>query len=306
MICFLYHSDAILQFVRNSTVHISGVGDVCSYSTFNFARHGNIKYGSPFKAEKWHRSRQGKMEKSYMSFITSYCTWEPQPDMKKMLTNLLPYVCLDQSPDAYDLFSSHQMLSREKRRGGGSSGTGSSSDRDPGQVTSKGQHVGPPTTAKTTGSGAVGLYNDRKAHKSIEMSALQMNPCSNLKERAEASLDHANFSVRPQYEHHDMRDSSTSQTSSSFGGKGSSVHWDEICGNPLAAKSPRGQRSHGPSQIFTVGNRHGALKDKLKESHGVLQQFYSDHDETVRHSMENISAQFHRGNWVDWVRPSYS
>lgn len=38
----------------------------CSLSAFDFAHHGNSKYGSPCDAAKDRRSTQGKMEKSFL------------------------------------------------------------------------------------------------------------------------------------------------------------------------------------------------------------------------------------------------
>ena len=43
---------AILSFARDFTVHVDGVGDICSLAAFDFARHGNLKYGSPSNAPK--------------------------------------------------------------------------------------------------------------------------------------------------------------------------------------------------------------------------------------------------------------
>lgn len=43
---------AIVRFVRNFTLHVDGVGDVCSLAAFHLERHGNSKYGSPFQAPK--------------------------------------------------------------------------------------------------------------------------------------------------------------------------------------------------------------------------------------------------------------
>lgn len=43
---------AVVQFVRDFTVHVEGVGDVCSLAAFQLQRHGNAKYGSPFQAPK--------------------------------------------------------------------------------------------------------------------------------------------------------------------------------------------------------------------------------------------------------------
>ena len=43
---------AILAFIRDFTVHVPGVGDICSLAAFDFERHGNPKYGSPARAPK--------------------------------------------------------------------------------------------------------------------------------------------------------------------------------------------------------------------------------------------------------------
>jgi hypothetical protein len=49
---------AILQFVRDTTTRVEGVGDVCSLALFDFSRHGNSKYGAPTHAAKRLRSKQ--------------------------------------------------------------------------------------------------------------------------------------------------------------------------------------------------------------------------------------------------------
>ncbi|CAH1447296.1 unnamed protein product [Lactuca virosa] len=80
--------DDILQFIADFTVDVQGVGHVCSFSTFNFQKHGNIKYGSPHNASRTYRSSQGKMEKSFLSFQSSYPSWEPSADGKQFLSTL--------------------------------------------------------------------------------------------------------------------------------------------------------------------------------------------------------------------------
>ncbi|OVA02137.1 Autophagy-related protein 9 [Macleaya cordata] len=80
--------DDILQFISDFTVDVEGVGHVCSLSVFNFERHGNSNYGSPYNASRTHRSSQGKMEKSFLSFQSSYPTWEPTSQGKQFLSSL--------------------------------------------------------------------------------------------------------------------------------------------------------------------------------------------------------------------------
>ncbi|KAH7517360.1 hypothetical protein FEM48_Zijuj09G0055400 [Ziziphus jujuba var. spinosa] len=80
--------DDILQFIADFTVNVEGVGHVCSFSVFDFQKHGNSNYGSPYNATRTERSSQGKMEKSFLSFQSSYPSWEPNPQGKRFLLNL--------------------------------------------------------------------------------------------------------------------------------------------------------------------------------------------------------------------------
>ncbi|CAA7038394.1 unnamed protein product [Microthlaspi erraticum] len=80
--------DDILQFIRNYTVDIEGVGNVCSFSAFDFESHGNIRYASPRNVSREQRSSQGKMEKSFLSFQSSYPSWESDSLGKQFLSNL--------------------------------------------------------------------------------------------------------------------------------------------------------------------------------------------------------------------------
>jgi len=75
----------ILEFIQDFTVDIEGVGHVCSLGMFSFERHGNQRYGSQFQSEKKLRSRQGKMEKSFLSFCNYYEHWEPDPHGRDFL-----------------------------------------------------------------------------------------------------------------------------------------------------------------------------------------------------------------------------
>lgn len=62
-------ADQIIDFIREFTVHVDGLGYVCSFSQFDFERHGNQKYGAPVQAQDEHLlSKDGKMEKSFLNF----------------------------------------------------------------------------------------------------------------------------------------------------------------------------------------------------------------------------------------------
>ncbi|XP_028758380.1 autophagy-related protein 9 [Neltuma alba] len=80
--------DDILQFIADFTVDVEGVGHVCSFSFFDFQAHGNGKYGSPCDAPRNRRSSQGKMEKSFLSFQSTYQSWKPDIQGKQFLLNL--------------------------------------------------------------------------------------------------------------------------------------------------------------------------------------------------------------------------
>ncbi|XP_043704370.1 autophagy-related protein 9-like [Telopea speciosissima] len=80
--------DDILQFISDFTVDVEGIGHVCSLSVFDFEAHGNSNYGSPYNASHSRRSSQGKMEKSFLSFQSSYPTWEPNAQGKQFLSIL--------------------------------------------------------------------------------------------------------------------------------------------------------------------------------------------------------------------------
>lgn len=78
----------ILCFISEFTIYVDGVGDVCSLSLFDLRRHGNRNYASPLDSVKDTRSSQGKMEKSLLSFQSTYTSWQPNPDGNQFLCNL--------------------------------------------------------------------------------------------------------------------------------------------------------------------------------------------------------------------------
>ncbi|KAJ9564982.1 hypothetical protein OSB04_000948 [Centaurea solstitialis] len=85
---YAHRVDDILQFIADFTVDVEGVGHVCSFSLFDFQMHGNSKYASPHNSPRNYRSSQGKMEKSFLSFQSSYPSWEANADGKQFLSTL--------------------------------------------------------------------------------------------------------------------------------------------------------------------------------------------------------------------------
>ncbi|MCO5613542.1 hypothetical protein L7F22_067819 [Adiantum nelumboides] len=101
----------ILQFVRDFTVHIDGVGNVCSLSVFDFEHHGNQNYGSPFHTDKAMRSCQGKMEKSFLNFQSSYPHWVPDFNGKRFLSILADFQARsNDNLQQASSYPSHQFL----------------------------------------------------------------------------------------------------------------------------------------------------------------------------------------------------
>ncbi|GAA5815555.1 hypothetical protein MFLAVUS_009067 [Mucor flavus] len=73
-------AEQIVDFFREFTVHVDGLGYVCSFAQFDFERHGNANYGVQGAAaeDEYYVSKQGKMEKSFISFKTNNPRWTPQ------------------------------------------------------------------------------------------------------------------------------------------------------------------------------------------------------------------------------------
>ncbi|KAG2188048.1 hypothetical protein INT44_000799 [Umbelopsis vinacea] len=71
-------STQIIDFFREFTVHVDGLGYVCSFALFDFRRHGNVKYGAPVAVQDEHYvSNNGKMEKSFLNFKANNPSWMP-------------------------------------------------------------------------------------------------------------------------------------------------------------------------------------------------------------------------------------
>ena len=77
MIVMPLRASALLEFVRSFTVHVEGVGHVCSFATFDFERHGDTRFGAPqATGVAENRSTNGKMEKSALSFLVHHPSWK--------------------------------------------------------------------------------------------------------------------------------------------------------------------------------------------------------------------------------------
>ena len=95
---------AIIDFFREFSVHVDGVGYVCSFAVFDFRRHGNLAPGenplspgalqpesqsnakgqsgiaqkaSSLSSKAEWRSNENKMEKSFLHFKATHPDWQP-------------------------------------------------------------------------------------------------------------------------------------------------------------------------------------------------------------------------------------
>ncbi|KAG8893111.1 autophagy protein atg9, partial [Tulasnella sp. 417] len=72
------NAPAIINFFREFTVHVEGLGYVCSFAVFDFKRHGNVNFGAPTEQQDERlMSNQGKMEKSFLNFKAANPEWNP-------------------------------------------------------------------------------------------------------------------------------------------------------------------------------------------------------------------------------------
>ncbi|KAI8613524.1 autophagy protein Apg9-domain-containing protein [Chytriomyces sp. MP71] len=82
----LYYSlpataESVIDFFRDFTVDMDGVGFVCSFAAFDLTRNGNPRYGVPVGGDHAHVaehnfSREGKMEQSFLYFKANYPQWD--------------------------------------------------------------------------------------------------------------------------------------------------------------------------------------------------------------------------------------
>ncbi|GAA5905963.1 hypothetical protein JCM5296_001302 [Sporobolomyces johnsonii] len=75
----------IVDFFREFTVHVDGLGYVCSFAVFDFKRHGDTRFGAPVQVqeERW-KSTEGKMEKSFLTFAASNPAWVPRDQTQSL------------------------------------------------------------------------------------------------------------------------------------------------------------------------------------------------------------------------------
>eukprot|EP00501_MAST-03F_sp_TOSAG23-6_P001644 GSMAST32.ASY1.ANO1.1711.1 assembled CDS len=93
-------AEDICAFVRDYTVNIDGLGHVCGYSLFDFEKFGDEKYAGKKSRIDGEGNGNGKMEKSFLSFVTQHPDWSPSlshggEDMLKSLSEFRESVILE-------------------------------------------------------------------------------------------------------------------------------------------------------------------------------------------------------------------
>jgi len=78
----------IIHFVHEFTENCDELGDVCAFAAFDFELHGNANYGAPVARDKRYRSKLGKMEKSFLTFVENNPNYKPGPHGQVLLTSL--------------------------------------------------------------------------------------------------------------------------------------------------------------------------------------------------------------------------
>lgn len=90
----------IVDFFRNFTVEVVGVGDVCSFAQLDVRRHGNPQWLSEGQTEAsvYQRAENGKTELSLMHFAISNPRWQPPPHSGLFLNHVKERLQRDAAP----------------------------------------------------------------------------------------------------------------------------------------------------------------------------------------------------------------
>ncbi|XP_072184564.1 autophagy-related protein 9B isoform X1 [Excalfactoria chinensis] len=90
----------IVDFFRNFTVEVTGVGDVCSFAQLDVRRHGNPQWLSEGQTEAsvYQRAENGKTELSLMHFAISNPRWQPPPHSGVFLSHVKERLQRDAAP----------------------------------------------------------------------------------------------------------------------------------------------------------------------------------------------------------------
>ncbi len=115
-------ASSIVDFFRNFTVDVTGVGDVCSFAQMDVRRHGNpnwqqssdeeentVTQSTTLESNSYAQGEAGKIEMSLINFTLANPSWQPPPDaagfiaaLRQQATNqvdILPSLAEDKLED---------------------------------------------------------------------------------------------------------------------------------------------------------------------------------------------------------------
>lgn len=81
----------IVDFFRNFTVNVVGVGDVCSFAEMNIKKHGNPMWqvdGTMGAEDQYNQAEDGKVELSLVHFAATNPNWVPPPDAQEFIESV--------------------------------------------------------------------------------------------------------------------------------------------------------------------------------------------------------------------------
>ncbi len=99
-------SHRLVDFLRNFTVEVVGVGDVCSFAQMDTRRHGNPHWLSRTSAKKSHQARNGKTELSLIHFVHTNPQWRLPTEAHAFLEQIKDQAIRESSIEGADLVCS--------------------------------------------------------------------------------------------------------------------------------------------------------------------------------------------------------
>lgn len=118
VLCFYLRHKAldIVDFYRNFTLEVVGVGDVCSFAQMDIRKHGNPQWMSEDRTEanQYLQAEDGKTELSLMHFTATNPEWQPPVESTAFIANLrdhaqkdaeMLHVLQEENPLYYSLHS---------------------------------------------------------------------------------------------------------------------------------------------------------------------------------------------------------
>lgn len=101
------NAEELVEFFREFSIKVDGLGYICSFALFDFERHGDAKLLEQFQEngdntlsnrriqpieDSFLHSKNGKMEKSLLNFKVNNPRWRPDESISKFIDNLSEYL----------------------------------------------------------------------------------------------------------------------------------------------------------------------------------------------------------------------